>query len=254
MNKKDVKDFFSRAFGPEKDEKTHARAMLLIYFIFILIVLLYIKLTPTPKATEASTNTGGDNTQVVTPTPTPTEDVVPTPTPTPTSTGKVKGDINYSYSYTINYNNATEVYLGKRIDDKHKFSYSKDGVTLEYAIKDGNYLLETDCIYHIVDNLNTYFKYCNVEKILSLVYDKNANSEGNYILTNKEIADLFDESVNTLTGENTVKLITDGTTLNGIILDFSNYIREIDSGIQNLNIKMEFANIGKVEDFDIKMN
>ena len=53
MNKKDFNEIWNKAFGKEKDEKTHAIAMLIIYFIFILIVIVFIKTSP---STDTSNN------------------------------------------------------------------------------------------------------------------------------------------------------------------------------------------------------
>ena len=251
MNNK-FNDFFKNAFGKDRDEQAHARAMLLIYGVFMLIVVLFIRLSPAPKNVDSN----NENNQVVddnniTTTPTPTASLNPEPTPTAnTEKKKIEYEINYAYSYTINHDGNTEVYIGKRLDDKQKFSYIKDGKTTEYAIMDDNYLIKENGVYHIIDKLGNYFKYCDVEKILKLVEKKKPVSENKFIVTNLELKEAFGVVGVSNSLENTIQFeIVDGN-IKSIELDLSNFI----VGVDNFNIKMEFADVGNVEDFEIKMN
>ena len=250
-------DFFSRAFGKDKDPQTHARVMLIIYGIFITAVILAVRLNPNRKVNTRNKPNGGEiveKTPAPTATPEPTSDPTATPTPTPSSSPKQKktNDIKYAYSYTINYDDKTEVYLGKKIDDKEKFSYIKDGKTLEYAIIDDQYLIKTDSgVYHIIDKLNNYFKYCDAEKILVLLEDKiKTSTNQKHTVTNEELAKAFGEEASGPKLENTIELVIVDDELKEINMDLSNY--KID--LKKFTIKMEFADIGKVEDFEIKMN
>ena len=235
-------EFWEKAFGKDKDEKTHAKAMLAIYGVFLLVIILAVRLNPNSQ--ENNNKQEENKTGVVEPT--------PTPTASPdTKKEEIESDINYAYSYTITYDGVTEVYLGKRIDDKQKFSYSKDGKTLEYAIKDGEYLIKENDVYHITDKLDTYFRYCDIEKLLELIREKKATPD-TYIftVTNEEIARTFKESIPEPTLTNTIELIISNSELKGLKVDFSNYVKSVKS----LIIKIEYADVGKVEDFDIKMN
>ena len=252
MNKRDFKDFFNRAFGKEKDEKTHAIAMLAIYGIFILILIVFVRLNG-GKNTNETTNKNTDNKEIVEPT------TIPTPKPKEEpKKEKIESDINYSYSYTTMFDGVTEVYLGKRIDDKQKFSYVKDGITNEYAIKDGNYLMYNGNVYYLVDKLDTYFRYCDVEKILDLVDNSIPTSNGNivnYRINNKEIAEIFNEKI-TIDNEtsNIFTLNIENDVLKSVKLDLTNYISSLLGTTHTLTINMDFANIGTTEDFDIKLN
>lgn len=244
-------EFMNKAFGKEKDEQTHARVMLVIYFIFITILVILVRTSPNRNTNTNTDNKVKESTEIKEDTKT----ISPTPTPTPTSTSTTKKkqehDVSYAYSYTINYDGVTEIYLGKRIDDKQKFSYTKDGKTVEYAIKDDEYLILENGKYHLTDRLDNYFKYCNVEKILSLLEDKlESSTETIFTITNKELAEIFDEKTINPDLENKIELELISGELKEIKLDLSNY----ESGINSLTIKMEFADIGKVEDFEIKMN
>ena len=253
-------NFFNRAFGKDRDPQTHARAMLLIYGIIIAILVVYVRLRPHPPVEDNPENNKSGvlerRTPSTTPTPTQTPSATsdptnPTPTPTPSTKPKKENDVNYAYSYTISYDGVTEVYLGKKIDYKEKFSYIKNGKTLEYAIMDDEYLIKSDNdIYKITDKLNNYFRYCKVEKILKILENRLEQTTKTYTVTNKELADVFDEKVTEPDLENTIEIIVSNNELKGINIDLSNYRSEVTS----LTIKMDFADIGKVEDFEIKMN
>ena len=153
MKKEEVKEILKKCFGKEKDDRYHAIAMLAIYGIFILILVLVIRL-------------GGSNSSnmVSNPTTSPTTTPTASGTTSPTNNGTISSsisngnnDINYSYSYTITYNGVSEVYLGKKIDDKEKFTLVKDGTTTNYSIiDDNNLILENDIILQkvLVDYLN----------------------------------------------------------------------------------------------------
>ena len=248
MNKKDFDGIFSKAFGKDKDEKVHSIAMLIIYFIFISIVVIAVRINSDNTIVNNKDDSNGNENIVSTPTPSPTPDATP-------KTTKTSGDINYKYSYTITLDGKSEIYLGKVFDDKQKFSYTKDGTTLEYAIKDDQYLLKnSNGIYQLTDKLDTYFEYCDIDKFLSLIEDKITDSNS-YSVTNKEIADIFGTEA-VVNGEllNNIILEMNEGELKSFYIDLSNYIKSVTGVEHVLSIKMEFADIGKVEDFDIKMN
>ena len=247
MKNKAFSEILKKCFGKEKDERYHAIAMLAIYAIFILIVVLMIRL---------SGATGSSQEKKPTPTPTPT--VTPAPTDNPTTeedqkTDIVGNDVNYSYSYRITINGETEVYLGKKIDDKEKFTLIKNGVTTDYAILNDNYLKLENGIYNITQKPSEYFKYCDVEKILNLI--ENEQSDTNYLISNTKLSSVFNDKLKVDNNQNNeIKLTITDNVLKSIDFNLNNYITSVTSEAKTLTIHMEFADIGTTEDFEIKVS
>lgn len=251
MDKKDIKKLLKKCFGKEKDDRLHAIAMLIIYGIFIVIVVAIVRLGGNNTNTNTQTTKTGEPTQTSNP-------VTPTKTPESKTPESIKSDVNYSYSYTITFDGTTEVYLGKKLDSKEKFTLVKDGVSKEYAILDGNYLLLENGKYHIVDKLDNYSKYCDITKILSMIENSIPTESSNsiiYNVTNYEVSEQFGGNIlKTDTNTNKVEIVATDGVLKSITLDFSNYISVLLGTNHTLTIKMELANIGTTENFEIKLD
>ena len=254
MKKEEVKEILKKCFGKEKDDRYHAIAMLAIYGIFILILVLVIRLGGTNSSNMVSNPT-------TSPTTTPTASGTTSPTNNGTissTTSNGNNDINYSYSYTITYNGVSEVYLGKKIDDKEKFTLVKDGTTTNYAILDDNYLILENDIYHITESPSRLFKYCDAEKILTLIENEiptENNGVTKYSVGSHNIASSFHESLSIDSEKtNAIQLVVSDDTLKSIDLDLSNYLSSLEGVSITLTIHMEFADIGTTSDFDIKVS
>lgn len=250
MKNSDFKEIWKKCFGKEKDDRYHAIAMLAIYGVFLLIIILMVRLGGSTINNENSNST---------PTPSPT----PTTKPSEDNEDEIdniidENDINYSYSYTITYNGVSEVYLGKKIDDKEKFTLVKDGITTDYAILSDNYLILENEIYHLTESPSRFFKYCDIEKILLLVENEISTTNENsvkYNLSNTSLAFSYKDTItinNEKTNLATLTIIND--VLKSVDLDFSNYITAIDGKESVLTIHMEFVDIGTTEDFEIKVS
>lgn len=254
MNKNDLSELLKKCFGKEKDDRYHAIAMLIIYGIFFIFVVVFIR-TNSSSINKSTTNT--DTSTTASPT---TSSVINNDNSNTEDNNSytVENDINYSYSYTINYNNSSEVYIGKKIDDKEKFTLVKDNNTVNYAKLDDNYLiLKEDNIYHITETPSKFLKYCDTDTILTMVEKEilTENSEGiKYSVSNASLSKAFNDNIiadNEL--ENTIKLTITDNTLKSIYLDLSNYINSIGDN-SSLTINMEFVDIGTTEDFEIKVS
>lgn len=254
MDKKDFKEILSKCFGKEKDSRYHAIAMLAIYGIFMLILVVVIRMSGSDLSYQDGTNS-----------------MTPTPTPVDTSIPNVdiddndadadvtdSNDINYSYSYTVTYNGVSEVYLGKKIDAKEKFTLIKDGVTTDYAILSDNYLKLENGIYHITENPSNFFKYCDVEKILLLTENEisiESNNSTKYNVSNADISRYFNDKISIDNEQtNLVQLNFIDDNLKNIDLDFSNYLSSVNGETVTLTIHMEFVDVGTTEDFEIKVS
>lgn len=253
MKNKDIKELLNKCFGKNKDEKYHAIAMLIIYGIFISILVIMIRLGGTSSEIDSNDNNQGEvNSPTVTSTPNPTS------TPEIEIDNEVENDINYSYSYTVTYNGVSEVYLGKRVDDKQKFTLIKDNVSTSYAIYDDNYLILEGDIYKITDNPSKFFKYCDVEKILVLLRDKlsvKVTSSNQYNVDNNILSSFYKEKLlNEDNGTNLISINMTDDSLKSIDLDFSSYISALEGVNSTLNIHMEFADVGTTENFEIKVS
>ena len=173
---------------------------------------------------------------------------------------KVKVNKNadsYTYSYTINYDLETETYLGKRWNDKEKFSYIKGDITLEYAILDEKFLIYEDDKYHLTDQLENNYKYCDIDEILDIVSEMEPIEENSFVydVSNKILSKAFDDKlVNDNNLKNRVELVMEDHNPRSVKMDLSNYITSVLNEKHSLIINMEFADIGNVENFNIKIN
>ena len=120
-----------------------------------------------------------------------------------------------------------------------------------------NYLISSDGKYSITDNLNTYFRYCDVQKILNIIEKVNPSINGDtlvFTVENSKIASIFYENINLENGGyNTISIRLVEGNVENITMDLNNYISSILVNNNTLNISMDFANIGKVEDFNIDL-
>ncbi len=253
MKNKEWKEILKKCFGKEKDDRYHAVAMLAIYGIFILILIVLIRIGGN-NSTQLHENSPSTSSPTSTATSSPSSDI---PEENPSS-NIGENDINYSYSYTVSYNGISEVYLGKRIDDKEKFTLVKDGITTDYAILSDNYLILENGTYHITENPSRFLKYCDIEDILVLV-ENEIPTENNgvikYTVSNKNLATTYKDDLSIDNEQlNSIQLYTSGEILKSADLDFSNYISSIQGTSVTLTIHMEFADIGTTEDFEIKVS
>ena len=257
MKNKEWNEILKKCFGKEKDDRYHAIAMLGIYGIFMIILIVLIRVGGT-----TATSNQNNNSSNPTPSPTSSSTTTETPAPTPENNNKqennsVGSDINYSYSYTVTYNGVSEVYLGKKLDEKEKFTLIKEGITTEYGILNDNYLVLQNGSYHITESPSRFFKYCDVDKILSLVENKiSTENEGTvkYTLSNKELDSSFKDDMSIDNEQlNSIQLYTSGEMLKGIDIDFSNYYSSVQGTTVTLTIHMEFADIGTTEDFELNI-
>lgn len=255
MKNKEWKEILNKCFGKEKDDRYHAIAMLTIYGIFIVILVVMIRVGGT------STTSNLDENNTSTPTSSPSTTVLPSSSPEVDINQEnniTSNDINYSYSYTISYNGVSEVYLGKKIDEKEKFTLIKDGVTTDYGILSDNYLVLENGAYHITESPSRFFKYCDVDKILALV-ENEIPTENNgmikYTVSNQDLESAYKDEISIDNEQlNSVQLYTSGELLKGIDLDFSNYFSSVQGTTVTLTIHMEFADIGTTEDFELKVS
>ena len=240
-------DFLKNSFGKEKNSRSHAITMLAIYGIFIVIVVALIRNAPIKEEKKEIINNETKQDEVI-------DNVEKS---TKKSNKKKDYDINYSYSYTIMLDGVKENYLGKKVDDKEKFSYIRDGETNEYAILNGNYLVLENGVYHITDSLNNSFKYCDTEKITTMLEDEEYvedNSIYIFNISNAKLSYTFGDALIANNNQlNKIELELDNDILKGITLNLDNFISSVTGSSHTLNIKMEFANVGTTEDFEIKV-
>ena len=254
MKNKEWKEILKKCFGKEKDDRYHAIAMLAIYGIFILILIILIRVGGN-SSTQLHENSPSTSSLTPTATSSPPPSDISEEDP---SSSIGENDINYSYSYTVSYNGISEVYLGKRIDDKEKFTLVKDGITTDYAILNDNYLILENDAYHITENPSRFFKYCDIEDILVLV-ENEIPTENNgiikYTVSNKSLASTYKDDLSIDNEQlNSIQLYTSGEVLKSVDLDFSNYFSSIQGTSVTLTIHMEFADIGTTEEFEINLS
>ena len=240
------KEILKKCFGKQKDEKYHAVAMLAIYGLFIFILVLVIRINGGSSIDETNNNTNND-VQV------PINTVSPTPTSTPEQETNLTNINSYSYSSTITYNGVSEVFLGKKYQTKQKFSYIKNSSITEYAILNNEYFKQENGIYQQSSSPSRHFKYCDVNKILTLIQNK-TSIENNYQLSNKEMITTYDDMISIDNEQlNTITLNKENNTIKSIDLDYSNYISSLEGTNLTLIIHIELSDINNTNDFEINI-
>lgn len=245
MDKNNFKELMKKCFGKEKNDRYHAIAMLAIYMIFIIFVVILVRTSPRLPESDVSPTSY----------PTPTNPKVPVDVLDDYDNDDIENDINYSYSYIINYNGNIETYLGKKIDNKEKFTLIKDNKTVEYAVLNDNFLkLNENKKYELAETPSKYFKYCDISKIIDIT-DSKQNTNNEYNITNKEIQTYFKDNLPSNNGlNNSIKYIFVENNISEIELDFSNYIRSLNSNnTDSLIIKIKVTDVGKTENFEINI-
>lgn len=253
-------EILKKCFGKQKDERYHAIAMLAIYGIFFIILVVILRIGGANSSLKEN-NTDDNNSNPTINSPLEKDENNQSNEKEETTTEEdndIENDINYTYSYTINYNDKNEVFLGKKIDTKEKFTHIKDGVTTDYAILNDNYLILENGSYHVTSNPSKLFKYCDVDTILSIIEDQKYEQSGNtmtYIVSNYHLKKYFKDSfiVNN-ERDNTIKLSMVNGELKKVNLDFSNYITSIEGTKTSLTINMEFVDVGITENFEINIS
>lgn len=254
-------EILKKSFGKQKDERYHAIAMLAIYGIFfiILVIILRIGAANSPQIDNNDNNSSNSNSTINSPLEKDENNQSnEKEEPTTEEDTDIENDINYTYSYTINYNDKNEVFLGKKIDTKEKFTHIKDGVTTDYAILNDNYLILENGSYHVTSNPSKLFKYCDIDQILSIIEEQNYQQDGNtriYTVSNYNLKKYFkDNFILNNERDNTIKLTMVNNELKKVNLDFSNYITSIEGTKTSLTINMEFVDVGITENFEINIS
>ena len=242
---------FEKNKDNDPNKKKKSIIMLSIYLVFILLVILFIRLAPAPsEETKDNSNNTSNNEQNT--------------NKDNNDDNEIKeledfslsdDDINYSFSYKIVFNGESELYLGKRVGGKSKFTYIKDDITEEYAYINDNFLKLENGVYHLADTFDSYFKYCDVEKIIEIVEDYlplHFTDDISYNISNVKIARVFEDEIQNENGlTNVIALFIEDGSIKKIKLDFSNYISSVIGTTSTLNIEIDVADVGKTEDFKI---
>lgn len=237
MNKSEFQELLQKCFGKKKDARYHAVSMLIIYGIFIFIIILAVRIG------------GSSHIQ---------ENVNPSSSPMPeinSNSSVPQTEMNYTYSYIITYHGNNEIYLGKKIGEKQKFTLITDHSTVDYAALGDHYFILENDTYHTAESPSKFLKYCDREKIELLVANEIPTENNNtisYSVSNQVIATFFHEVLEQ--NQDAINLIQ-LHTVNGIVkeidVDFSHYLSALEQTDSSFKIHMEFVDIGTTEDFEI---
>ena len=166
---------------------------------------------------------------------------------------------NYEYTYTINIDNHKEIITGKAFNNKEKFSIISNGKE-EYAILSGNYLKLENNNYKVVDKINDYYKYLDLNIIKKLILLSETEDETDqYIVYKIDITDLIDEynfdveydGFEEYKPDRATYYLNKNGTIDKIVLDYSEYYTYVTKKQSTMVLTLEFSNYGKVVDFEI---
>lgn len=258
MDKKDLKELYNKCFGKNKDDRYHAIAMLGIYGVFILILIIMIRVSPAQNQDNNQSNKSNNNISNDTSQKTDNKN---NSNNTNTNQGNIttQSEINYSYVYTIDNSGIKEVVTGKRVDDKEIFTLITDSGSKDYAKLSDNYLEKVDGSYHLVESPSSNLVYTNLDTIIELTEKGSLTTNNNtyvYTIPTNEILKAFNytsEVSETIT--DTITITTENTLIKYININFTNYRTIINNNnLTNLNINMEFNNLGTTKDFNITVS
>lgn len=220
------KVIMKKCFGKEKDDRWHAVAMLALYGIFFLVSFTILSI-----GSGTSNNTS----------------------PTPTATPDNITNINYSYSYTINYDDTSLIYLGKKYNDKEKFTLIENGISSEYVVLNGKILKLNSGKYEETNSVNNYYRYCDREKILNIIKDIEPVSENVYNVSIAYFSSTFGDTIEEDNGMPIVVTVSkDNDEIKNISMDLDNYLKSLGDE-HSLKINMIFTDIGTTNDFEINI-
>lgn len=238
------KEILKKCFGKQKDEKYHAVAMLAIYGIFVFILILAVRINAGSIIDDTDDNTNSDIQAPIT---------TVSPTQTPEQETNLTSINSYTYTSTITYNGISEVFIGKRYANKQKFSYIKDSNITEYGLVNNEYFKQENGIYTQSSSPSRHFKYCDVNKIFTLIQNKTP-IENKYQLSNKEMITTYDDMISIDTEQpNTITINKENSTIKSIDLDYSNYISSLEGTSLTLIIHIELSDINNTSDFEINV-
>lgn len=259
MNKKEFKELYNKCFGKNKDDRYHAIAMLSIYGVFILILVIMIRLSPIATSDDKTNKDNNQDKTPITDKNNNSTDNNSTDDNSSQSDDIQSSDVNYSYVYTIDNSGIKEVVTGKKVDDKEIFTLITSSGSKDYARLSNNYLEKVEGNYHLIDSPSNNLIYTEINTIISLtecgILTKNDNVY-TYVIPTTETLKAFNnvaEVSSDLT--DTIVVTTENNLIKSININFNNYRTAINNNNPtNLNISMEFNNLGTTKDFDITVS
>lgn len=251
MDRKEIQKLLKKCFGPEKNERYHAIAMLIIFGLFIAVLVILLR---TGNYDESNLDTTKTSNTSNTPAPT------ITPSPTDSTTTNPSYDVNYSYLYTFDLNGVKQVITGRKLDDKEIFTIITESGSSEYAYLSGNYLKKENGVYQIIENPSDHLLYVDLDVIEEITSSSTPNINLNqmtyYIPTSTLLETYFKDSnlIDSVSSHNTIILTINEGQLSRIDLDYSSLYSLISGTTSKYTISIELSNIGSTEDFDITIN
>ncbi len=167
-------------------------------------------------------------------------------------------DANYRYKYKINLDGVETTIEGKINESTEMFTITTGEESREYFRSLDNFLINTDGTWIKCDNPNSFYKFTNIDYVDKLVKNSSFSNKTdyesgkviyNFLISSNTINELLDGNItdyDDIPSEVGVIFKTDNN-IDHVNFKFSNYCHTIGSCTNNFDIKLEYYDIGKVD-------
>lgn len=166
---------------------------------------------------------------------------------------------NYRYKYNINVDGVETLIEGKINESEETFTITIGEDKKDYYRNIDGFLVNTDGTWIKCDNPNNYSKFTNIDYVDKLVKNSSFTNKTdydsgkviyNFQITTNSINELLDGNItdyDDVPSEINVIFKADNN-IDHVNFKFSNYCRTVGTCENNLDIKLEYYDIGKIDD------
>lgn len=248
MKNNQWREILNKCFGPKKDERWNAVAMLIIFAFFLGILIFMLRFNGTTAREEKPKSTSFPT-------------VSPTASPGDTNLDLEPNlgnyEVNYSYLYTFTFNDTKETITGKRLDQKEIFTLINQTGSTDYARISDNYLKKENGTYHLVDIPSRNLIYANLDPLIAILEELTPNINANqytYYVSTPTLLTAYHKDLGLIDSNstlNTVVITRNNEAIGAIDIDYSSLSTLISGTNSQYTIHMEFNHVGTTEDFTI---
>ncbi len=168
-------------------------------------------------------------------------------------------DANYRYKYKINLDGVETIIEGKIKETTETFTITTGEDKKDYYRSLDSFLINTDGTWIRCDNPNSFYKFTNIDYVDKLIKNSTFTNKTDYesgkviynftISTNK-INELLDGNVTEFEDDQSeVEVIFKAdNSIDHVNFKFSNYCHTIGTCTNNFDVKLEYYDIGDIED------
>ena len=162
---------------------------------------------------------------------------------------------NYEFDYKLTMDNIVVDSKGKRTDKEILFDVISNEGTVNCYGKDDTLMCNSDGKYTETDYPAFFFNYFEPEEIMEILYEsKFSNEDNKYHIDNVALYSFGDGTMDFSKVEknekidNTIELVEKNGKVVGMKMDFSNLFMNDDTGLEKVQLELNYSNFGFVDD------